>query len=137
MALTAAGVPVILRIDPLFPRSPVGGAKRLADFGVPEAQTLDDLHELVTFAKQVGARHVVYSPVKVVQPRRKKMTPAMIQMKEVYRAMAYPDKPVWRGGSFRLPKEISDREIVRPFLRICEEAGVRAKFCMTNLVETP
>ena len=137
MALRGAGVPVVLRIDPLFPRSPVAGGKRLTDFCLSEAQTLDDLSKLVIFAKQAGARHVVYSPVKIVQPRYRKMTPAMTQVKEVYRAMAYPAKPVWRGGSFRLPKEISDREIVHPFLRICEEVGVRAKFCMTNLIETP
>ena len=65
------------------------------------------------------------------------MTDAMVQMKQVYRAMSYPEKPVWRGGSFRLSKDIADRDIVLPFLKICEEAGVKAKFCMTNLIETP
>lgn len=137
IALSAAGIPVVLRIDPLFPRSPVANGKRLADFGLPEAQPLDDLRSLAQFAREVNARHVVYSPVKVVQPRRRKMTPAMMQVKEVYRAMSYPAKPVWRGGSFRLPKDMTDREILQPFLRICEEVGVKAKFCMTNLIETP
>jgi DNA repair photolyase len=137
VAFRSSGVPVVLRIDPLFPRSPIPGEKSLADFGLPEAQTLDDLHELVAFAKQVGARHVVYSPVKLVQPRMRKMNPAIIQMKEVYRAMSLPGKPVWHGGSFRLPKDIADREIVQPFLRICDEVGMKAKFCMTNLIETP
>ncbi len=137
VALAGARIPIVLRIDPLFPRSPVAGHKSLADFGLEEAQTLDDLRGLVAFAKQVGARHVVYSPVKIIQPRRRKMTDAMVRMKQVYRAMSYPEKPVWRGGSFRLSKDIADRDIVLPFLRICEEAGVKAKFCMTNLVETP
>ena len=137
MALSAAGIPVVLRIDPLFPRSPGAGHKSLADFGLEEAQTLDDLRGLVAFAKQIGARHVVYSPVKIIQPRRRQMADAMIRMKEVYRALSYPEKLVWRGGSFRLPKIIADRDIVLPFLRICEEAGVKAKFCMTNLIETP
>jgi DNA repair photolyase len=132
-----SGIPVVLRIDPLFPRSQVTGDKTLADFGLPEAQTLDDLHNLVAFAKQVGVRHIVYSPLKLVQPRRRQMTQAMIQMKEVYRAMSYPEKPVWRGGSFRLSKNIADHNIVLPFLHICEEIGVKAKFCMTNLIETP
>lgn len=135
--LCSSGIPVVLRIDPLFPRSPVTGDKSLADFGLPEAQTLDDLHNLVAFAKQVGARHIVYSPMKLIQPRRRQMTQAMIQMKEVYRAMSHPEKLVWRGGSFRLPKNIADHEIVSPFLRICEEVGVTAKFCMTNLIDTP
>jgi DNA repair photolyase len=137
LALRNYGIPVVLRIDPLFPRSPVVGDETLADFDLLEAQTLDDLHNLVAFAKQVGVRHIVYSPLKLVQPRRRQMTQAMIQMKEVYRAMSYPEKPVWRGGSFRLSKNIADHNIVLPFLHICEEIGVKAKFCMTNLIETP
>ena len=63
-ALRAAGIAVVLRIDPLFPRSPLplSPARSLQDFGLPEAQTLEDLDRLIGFAKEVGARHVVYSP---------------------------------------------------------------------------
>lgn len=135
--LAGNDVPVVMRIDPFLPRSPVAGGKTLMDFGLPEAQTLDDLEQLVKLAKRIGARHVVYSPAKVVQPRRRKMSDAMVRMKSVYCAMSAPGKPVWRGGSFRLPKDVADRKVVTPFLRICANHGVSAKFCMTNLIETP
>lgn len=44
-ALREAGIPVVLRIDPLFPRSPLPleSTSTLKDFGLVEAQTLDDL----------------------------------------------------------------------------------------------
>ena len=139
LRLREAGIPVVLRIDPLFPRSPLPTepTRNLADFSLAEAQTIEDLQNLVAFGKKVGVRHVVYSPVKIVQPRRRKMGEAMVKMKSVYCAMSAPGKPIWRGGSFRLPKEVADREVVAPFLRICADHGVKAKFCMTNLIETP
>ncbi len=57
-ALREAGIPVVLRIDPLFPRSPLptGALSRLADFGLVEAQTLEELENLVSFAKSINAR---------------------------------------------------------------------------------
>ncbi len=63
-ALHTAGIPLVLRIDPLFPRSPLPTKPptTVADFGLPEAQTLDDLEQLVTLAKELQVRHVVYSP---------------------------------------------------------------------------
>lgn len=138
-ALREAGIPTVLRIDPLFPCSPLPllPAKNLSDFGLAEAQTADDLESLVTLAKAVGARHVVFSPVKIVQPRRSKMSVEMSRLLDVYRAMALPGKAVWRGGSWRLPPAIAERSITRPFLEICQRQGVPAKFCMSNLVETP
>ncbi|MBM4026030.1 MAG: hypothetical protein FJ280_11585 [Planctomycetes bacterium] len=66
-----AGIPLVLRIDPLLPRSPIQDKPpaTLADFGLPEAQTIDDLEHLVVLAGEVKARHVVYSPAKIVLPR--------------------------------------------------------------------
>jgi DNA repair photolyase len=138
-ALREAGIPIVLRIDPLFPRSPLPllPAKSLSDFGLAEAQTAEDLESLVALAKTVGARHVVFSPVKVVQPRRNKMSIEMGRLLDVYRAMAWPEKAVWRGGSWRLPPPATDRLVTVPFLEICRRHGVSAKFCMQNLVETP
>jgi DNA repair photolyase len=138
-ALRKAGIPTVLRIDPLFPRSPLPllPAKSLPDFGLAEAQTIDDLENLVDLAKTVGARHVVFSPVKIVQPRRSKMGFEMSRLLDVYRAMAWPEKAVWRGGSWRLPPATAERWVTGPFLEICQRQGVPAKFCMSNLVETP
>lgn len=137
-ALREAGIPVVLRIDPLFPRSPLPSSPRryLSDFGLVEAQTVEDLENLVGFAKTNGLRHVVYSPVKIVQPRRNKMGPEMSRLLDVYRAIAWPEKAVWRGGSWRLPSSVAERNVTEPFLNICRRTGVIAKFCMRNLVET-
>jgi len=136
-ALRNAGIPVILRIDPLFPRSPLPLANKtsMADFGLAEAQTISDLEHLVEFAHEVDVRHVVYSPVKVVQPRRRQLSTTMAAMRDLYRALSAPSKPVWRGGSWRLPKEVADEHVIGPFLEICKRAGVTAKFCMRDLIE--
>ena len=138
-ALREAGISTVLRIDPLFPRSPLPlqPAQSLSDFGLAEAQTADDLESLVALAKTVGARHVVFSPLKIVQPRRSKMSIEMSRMLDIYRAIARPGKAVWRGGSWRLPSRATDHLVTVPFLAICQRHGVCAKFCMRNLVETP
>lgn len=138
-ALTGAGISVVMRIDPLFVQSPIQGTppRTLADFGLPAAQLPDDIERLVDFAKQSKVRHVVYSPLKIVRPRSRGMSQTMKAMREVYDAITYPTKPVWRGGSWRLPEHISNRLIVAPFLAMCHANGVTAKTCKQNLIETP
>ena len=136
-ALREAGIPVVLRIDPLFPRSPLplDGNPSMSDFGLTEAQTIGDLEQLVEFARGVGVRHVVYSPVKIVQPRGRPISATMAALRDSYRALSAPGRPVWRGGSWRLPKEVADEHVIGPFLDICQRTGVAAKFCMRDLVE--
>lgn len=136
-ALREAGIPIVLRIDPLFPRSPLplNSPETLEDFGLVEAQTLDDLEHLVAFAREVDVHHIVYSPAKVVKPRGSSLSPTMAAMRDLYAALSAPSKPEWRGGSWRLPREIADKYVVEPFLQICRRRGVSAKFCMTDLLE--
>ena len=136
-ALRDAGIPVVLRIDPLFPRSPLplDGKPSMADVGLTEAQRISDLEQLVDFAREVGTRHVVYSPVKIVQPRGRQLSATMTALRDLYKALSAPGRPVWRGGSWRLPKNVADEHVVGPFLDICQRAGVAAKFCMRDLVE--
>ncbi len=136
-ALREAGIPVVLRIDPLFPRSPLplAGKPSMADVGLTEAQIIGDLEQLVDFAREVGVQHVVYSPVKIVQPRGRPISATMAALRDLYSALSAPGRPVWRGGSWRLPKEVADEHVVGPFLEICRQAGVAAKFCMRDLVE--
>jgi DNA repair photolyase len=138
-ALRRAGIPVVLRIDPLFPRSPLkdGPRRSLSDFGLCEAQTAADLHALVSFAKEVGARHVVYSPVKIVQPRSRRLSETMQALRAVYAQLAAPGKLDFHSGSWRLPHEVARTEITGPFLEICRSLGVKTKYCMQNLIETP
>ena len=136
-ALRDARIPVVLRIDPLFPRSPLplDGKATMTDFGLTEAQTISDLEQLVDFAREVGARHVVYSPVKIVQPRGRPLSETMSALLDLYKALSAPGRPVRRGGSWRLPKAVADEYVVGPFLGICQRAGIGAKFCMQDLVE--
>jgi hypothetical protein len=108
----------------------------MGDFGLTEAQTLADLEQLVDFAREEGVRHIVYSPVKVVQPRGRQLSASMAATGDLYRAMSAPQKPTWRGGSWRLPKEVADEHVVGPSLEICQRAGIVAKFCMRDLIET-
>jgi hypothetical protein len=60
----------------------------------------------------------------------------MAAMREVYRALCAPDKPVWKL-SWRLPPEVFESHVVRPFLGICERQGVATKFCMRDFVQIP
>jgi DNA repair photolyase len=138
-ALRAAGIPLVLRIDPLFPRpapttpSDAGTAWQ----GPPEAQTLEDLEDLVRFAREVGARHVVYSVAKVTQPRGRTLSDSMSALRATYKRTAAPEKLVFRGGSWRLPQEIAQAKVVTPFLEICGRYDIRAKHCKQNLIQTP
>ena len=138
--LRGAGVPVVLRIDPLFPRFPVSGnAKTSAtyrDFGLPQPQSLDDLEQLVVFGRQMGVRHVVYSPAKIVQPRMRPLSAIMRGMRSLYESMAAPDRLVFRGGSWRLPPAVQSA-VTAPLLDLCRQYGVAAKCCKQNLIETP
>jgi len=137
--LQRAAIPLVLRIDPLFPRSPIGDQPpvTLAEYGLPEAQTLDDLENLVGFAKDMKVRHVVYSPAKIVRPRGRALAGTMQAWKTAYQTLVAPEKLVWRGGSWRLPPHVAEAKIVRPFLDICKRLGVPAKYCKQNLIETP
>lgn len=136
-ALRAAGIPVVLRIDPLLPRDPLPHGKCLADFGLPNAQRMDDLEALVHFAAEQGVMHIVYSTARIVQPRFKPMVPTMQKLKQAYEHIAAPKRLTFRGGSHRLPDELLQEQIVAPFLDLCRCYNVRAVFCKTNLLDTP
>lgn len=134
--LRAAGIPVVLRIDPLFPRSPITDTMNLSDYGLPEMQTLDELDTLLAFAAEVNVRHIVYSTAKIVLPRNRPLHDAMQKLKSVYQAYAAPDTPVWHSGSYRLPHPVAQQKIINPFLALCQKHNLPAKFCKQNLLET-
>jgi DNA repair photolyase len=138
-ALRDAGIPLVLRIDPLFPHTTSTDVAALSfgDFGLIEPQTLDDLDQLVGLARELRVRHVVYSPAKITQPRGRKLSGTMRALRDFYRACVAPEKLDFRGGSWRLPRDVAQHMIVRPFLDLCKRRGVRAKYCKQNLTETP
>jgi DNA repair photolyase len=135
--LREAGVPLVLRIDPLFPRPLLGNAsRRYQDYGLAEPQTLDDLEQLVLLARQLDVQHVVYSPAKIVQPRMRQLSPVMRAMRTIYQDVSDPGRPIFRGGSWRLPPDIQTA-VTAPLKDLCRRYGVRAKCCRQNLIETP
>ncbi len=137
-AIRAAGIPLALRIDPLFPRSPFGegSIRTLADFGLTEAQTLDDLANMVRFAKEVNAHYVVYSAAKIVQPRSRPLSDTMRAMRQAYEFLAAPQRLIFRGGAWRLPADVVNSQIVKPFLDVCRREGIPARHCKHNLLGT-
>lgn len=135
--LRARDIPVVIRIDPLFPRDPLPRGKRMADFGLPDVQPTADLENLIRFGREVGAAHLVYSIVKITRPRFGSLSATMEKMKGVYEHLASGESLAFRGGSWRLPREVSERLISRPFLDICRKHGIKAKPCKANLVSTP
>ena len=138
-ALRQAGIPVVLRIDPLFPQGRLGDSleKTYADFGLVEPQSAEDIDNLVSFAREVEALYVVYSPAKIVQPRGRKLSPIMQDMRRLYDHVTAPDKLTFRGGAWRLPDAFARERVTGPFLETCRRLGVAAKYCKHNLIETP
>ncbi|GAG21959.1 unnamed protein product, partial [marine sediment metagenome] len=121
----------------LLPRNRLPCDKSLADFQLPDAQSLASLEELIRFAAENQILHIVYSVAKIVAPRYKPIPEAIQKLKEVYEYMAKPDRLVFRGGAWRLPPDVAQKHIVKPFLEICENYDMKACFCKQNLLSTP
>ncbi len=135
-ALRKAGIPVVLRIDPLFPRNSVRD-RTWSDFHVPEPQSLEDLKGLLDFAADVGVMHIVYSVAKILRPRKGALSVVMSSFLEGYRYLAGSNNLEFRGGSWRLPWNIAQEHVVEPFVDLCSRRGLATKFCKQNLITTP
>ncbi len=133
--LSQAGVAVDLRLDPLFPSTwageRLGAHPPLEAYGLPEAQTLDDIQQLVAAAWDAGARRVVTSPLKVP------IAAAGEQAKRWF-AVLYRDangglRRQQRGGSWRLPEGYR-RLLVHTVLDIARAQGMTAAHCRHDLL---
>jgi len=135
--LRKEGVPVFLRIDPLFPRDPLGGGRTMADFGLPDIQSLRDLEGLASFSRELAAKHIVYSVAKITRPKQGALPPVMERMKRVYQHLAGEQPLAFHGGSWRLPESAATPLVIKPFLELCRRYSMSAKPCKTNLITTP
>jgi DNA repair photolyase len=140
-ALTAAGLPVSLRIDPLFPREPLPSEwwdePRLDHFGVSGTHTLDEIKQLLGFASRVGCQKVIVSPLKLPSGRR---TPRGSDTK-LYRGLRrlYTELkggPIWRGFSLRLPDRYVGEVLIAQVRRLGADEGLPVVFCKHNLINT-
>ena len=134
--LRDAGIPVSVRVDPLFPRNPLPGGKAMADFDLPDIQSIRDLERLVRFARDVDAGRVIYSIAKITRPRLGTPSPVMQKVKQVYEYLASGEPLPFRGGSWRLPPDRAARLVARPLLHLCRQHGIEARTCKANLVST-
>jgi hypothetical protein len=75
----------------------------MADFGLPDVQSLSDLDALIQFCRNVGVMYVVYSMAKIALPRQGKLPPVMERMKRVYEHLSPAEPLPFRGGAWRLP----------------------------------
>lgn len=135
--LRKEGLPVFLRIDPLFPRDPLGGGKAMADFGLPDVQSLRDLEGLVTLGRELAAPHIIYSVAKITRRKQGDLPPVMERMKQVYQHLSAGQPLVFHGGSWRLPESVAAAFVLRPFLDLCHRHSIPAKPCKANLITTP
>ena len=135
--LRKEGLPVFPRIDPLFPRDPLGGGKTMADFGLPDVQSMRDLEGLVSFSRELAAGHVIYSVAKITRRKQGGLPPVMERMKRVYQHLSAGRPLVFHGGSWRLPESVAAARVLRPFLELCRRYSIPAKPCKTNLITTP
>ena len=135
--LRKENLPVFLRIDPLFPRDPLGGGKTMASFGLPDVQPMSDLEGLVGFGSEAGIQGIIYSVAKITRPRQGGPSPVMEQMKRVYNHLSADQPLAFRGGSWRLPENVAKERVVGPFLELCARYSISAKPCKANLITTP
>jgi DNA repair photolyase len=135
--LRKEGFTVFLRIDPLFPRDPLGGGKTMADFDLPDVQSMRELEGLVNFSRELASPHIVYSVAKITRRKQGDLPPVMGRMKRVYQHLSMGQPLMFRGGSWRLPENVATELILGPFLELCSRYSIPAKPCKTNLVTTP
>ncbi len=128
-------IEVEMRIDPLFPsyglKSEVRGHKPLRDYSLPEAQSHDDLIQLVRFAKETGMKTIICKPLKI--PISNKAEKAKHLFGELFRE-SFPDrKRTVQGGSWRLPGKYQ-KSILSSVADICKREGIRFKFCKHDVL---
>jgi len=136
--LREAGIPVSLRIDPLFPREPLPAefwpTPRLADYGLEHTHTLDEIERLIRFASETGCQKIIVSALKVPVGRW-----ACPDFKEAFRALygaPWGGKPKTRSFAWRLPEAYIREHLIGEVRQIASRHVVGVTTCWENLVNT-
>ena len=128
--LAEKGIEVELRIDPLLPSTRIStelhGHDELAHYGIPEAQTQDDIEQLVRFAKEAGVKAVIAKPLKV--PISQKAQRCKEWFGELYKEAGRSQRRTARGGSWRLPGNYQEA-LVSTVEDICAKEGIEFRHC--------
>jgi DNA repair photolyase len=133
--LSENNVEIQMRIDPLLPSSRINekirGHKSLEYYSLPEAQSADDLVNLIRFAKKAGVKSIIGKPLKIPVSNKAK------QAKELFGGLytdSFPGgKRKVKGGSWRLPEEYQ-KELISSVAKICEKEGIVFKYCKHDLL---
>lgn len=133
--LTRLGVDVELRIDPLFPSTRVDKTihnhKALPKYGIPEAQTMEDIKAIVKFGKDSGVSSIIAKPLKV--PVSKKAQRCKDWFKILYKDANNGRGGTIRGGSWRLPGNYQ-KALVVSVREACDTVGINFKHCMHDVM---
>lgn len=133
--LTQNGIDVELRVDPLFPSSRIREEVRLhqalSHYGLPEAQTDDDIARLVHFAKESGVKTVIAKPLKVPTTRTGQRCKQWFM--EVYTDAHGGKGRTVRGGSWRLPA-LYEKALMSTVSDLCMQKGIAFKHCMHDVL---
>ena len=136
--LCAAGIPVTLRIDPLFPRDPlpveIFGQARLSDYGIQPVQSESDLRHLVSFAAECGCKSIIYSALKIPRGGYIKETNLLQPFHQLYRDAAKKAPARMSGNYLRLPEAYQKGELLRPLIEEAEQVGIYVEHCKHNLI---
>lgn len=130
------GIAVAVRIDPLFPRDPLPGGPRLAEFGLSDFQSFSDLEGLVGFCRDAGVWRIIYSVAKITKPREGALPETMRRLKRVYEHLAGTNRLEFRGGSWRLPEKVAAAHVVEALRTLCRSHAMPLFACRQNLLET-
>jgi DNA repair photolyase len=115
--LAAAGVRVVLRLDPLFPRG--------VD-GCPDLQTVDgDLRPLIQWAASLPVEYVITSPMKLPFRRNR--------VEDFHHSIAGAF-PIVRGFYRRMEPD-AQRRLVEDVRALGSALGLRVEHCFTNILK--
>ncbi len=133
--LSENGIEVELRIDPLFPSSRISEATRLhkplSHYSIPEAQSHEDIVNLVTFAKDSGVKTVIAKPLKVPISNKAKRCKDWFGI--IYSDASPNNRRKTIGGSWRLPENYQ-KALVSTVSDICTKQGIQFKHCMHDVL---
>jgi DNA repair photolyase len=137
--LRATGIPVALRIDPLFPRNPLPleffSRDTVEAYGAPTAHSFEDLQRLVDFAAATGCQRVIVSPLKVLCGRWH--DPGFRGRWQPLYAAAHGGRLQARGFAYRLPDTYVHQHLIGPVRAYGQQVGIPVVHCKANLISTP
>lgn len=129
-SLAEKGIDVELRIDPLFPSTRINrdirGHDDLSCYSIPEAQTQEDIIQLVRFAKEAGVKAIIAKTLKM--PISKRAQKCKEWFGKLYLDASKSGTRTARGGSWRLPPDYQEA-LVSSVQEICIHQDIEFRHC--------